>query len=280
MALGINAYVSDADWPPPPEWFAAWFAQARWPFQKAVLRDTDRLAAHLTGPCGAFSGQSYGGAGSIFHTNAIKTHLRESEGKRAGALAPDLFADHAADFRAELELMAQHAVLPHVVIVFGSPFWPFACDAIGKLAGAARVDRHEFFPGPMLPFVNRYRVVLGGRTQDVLLVRVRHPSARTHEGGTRWLLSDPDFRLAAGCDVPAPTELPESSICRRVAAFEGGQILAGVARAGPFVAVDSGTMRDLLDESDGFTASDLFRLQTFPSTADRRAFLGGLLARG
>lgn len=78
---------------------------------------------------------------------------------------------HAPTWHAELDIMAKHGVLPHVIIVFGRPFWDWAWQAYLIDVEGAGV-RHK-----------------------LALLGVRHPAARASSKSTpEWLLSLPDVR--------------------------------------------------------------------------------------
>lgn len=273
MTLGLNAYISAPDWPPVPGWFPEWFREQRHQHQKSVVRETARLSQHLTGARGAFEGLRFAGLESSFHTNAVKSYLREEEGKRAAQLGRELLDQHAAGFRAELELLAEHGALPHVIAIFGAPFWSHAWGALKSLTNV-RILRHEFFPGPMLDFVNRYRVQVGAHEQELVLLRLRHPAARTSEGSLDALLADPEFRLATGRDVSCPG-VPQADVCRRMAGFDGTDVVAGTTQQGFFIHTEGGEPASSRGEADTIEPSVVSHLETYP---DRDAWRAALLS--
>lgn len=133
MTIGINAYLNSADWPnQKPGWFAAWFDEGKNPFDRAVARDASTVASSLVSDSRLFAGLAFRGKASIFHTNAIKTYLPEAIGKRSDQISPQRYVGHRATWHAEFEIMARHGVLPHVVIVFGRPFWAWAWQAFHR----------------------------------------------------------------------------------------------------------------------------------------------------
>ncbi len=207
VIVGINSYVSAKHWHSVRNgsaegWFAGWFQSSEHRFFRVARRSSDALIGGLSAPNWLLHGRLHHGAASYYATNAIKSYVPESDGKKANQIAKSTFGSHAATWRAELDLMARFDVLPDLIVVFGRPFWPHACDSFRpsevRPFNHLRVLDYQHAPGPCLHFVNR--LCLAGRTskRDVLLVRMRHPSARTARGSVEWLLAQPDFlRLAA-----------------------------------------------------------------------------------
>lgn len=205
MALGINAYVGDAEWAhygTDPTRFASWFVNARYRYQRRVLKDLEVLApALLSG--GMFAGRQFHGRASVYATNAIKTYLLMSKGKHASQLDPGVFEQHHDQWHQELQVLAQHGVLPHLLVVFGLPSWPTAWQAFcpspaGTRSGLA-VRNYQTTRGPSQHRANRISIELGDdQEHELLLVRLRHPSGRTPIGSPSWLLRQPDFRALVG----------------------------------------------------------------------------------
>jgi len=200
MAIGINAYVSEADWPSVrPDDHADWFRDGRYPFHREVARDTEFIARALLAEAEPFSGLTYEGKGNIFQTNAVKVYVRESEGKRSDQLDRAHFEPHVATWLAELDLMAQHGVLPHVITVFGRPFWEWAWQAFHPSFRPAfkHMAVHSFATaaGEGKHFANRIEVETASGKQTIALLAVRHPSARSNsKGQPEWLVAQPDVR--------------------------------------------------------------------------------------
>lgn len=195
--VGINSYVSAQHWPlAPGGGFPDWFAHTKYRFFRSVKRNATRLVSGLVDN-GIFDGLRFEWPDSFYATNAIKTYLPECQGKRADQVSPELFAQHAATWREELDAMAEHGALPHLVVIFGEPFWRNAWSAFRLPHVDAyqhlRVLDYRHADGPSLHFVNR--LGLGGVSgeQTTLLVRLRHPSSRTLKGSLSWLLGQEDF---------------------------------------------------------------------------------------
>lgn len=201
VVVGINSYVSEQHWPlAPGGGFPDWFAHTKYRFFRSVKRNATRLVSGLVDN-GIFDGLRFEWPDSFYATNAIKTYLPESEGKRADQVSSELFDQHAATWRDELDAMAQHGALPHLIVIFGEPFWKHAWSAFKPPHLDAyehlRVLDYRHTDGPSLHFGNRLR--LGGANGELttLLVRLRHPSSRTQKGSVSWLLGQDDFWMLA-----------------------------------------------------------------------------------
>jgi hypothetical protein len=200
MTIGINAYLSSGDWPnQKPGWFAAWFSEERHGFDHGVARDTVTIAHALTARSALFSNLAFLGKQSVFHTNAVKTYLPKSIGRHADQVSPEEYISHLATWHAEFEIMAKHGVLPHVVIVFGRPFWAWAWKTFHPQYRPAFVNLtvHGFKPasGEGVHYANLIDLEGGADRHDVALIGVRHPAARPSTKGTpEWILSLPDVR--------------------------------------------------------------------------------------
>lgn len=198
VVVGINSYVSEKDWHKiNPAWFAGWFEHSSHRFYKSAKEQATSLAAALAERAEWPRGQKIVWPDSFYATNAIKTYLPEADGKRADQVSPELFEQHAATWRDELDAMAEHGALPHLIVIFGEPFWRHAwsafkpphVDAYNQL----RVLDYRHTEGPSLHFVNRLRLGDASGEQTTLLVRLRHPSSRTRKGSVSWLLAQEDF---------------------------------------------------------------------------------------
>ncbi|MCC6651228.1 MAG: hypothetical protein IT348_08790 [Candidatus Eisenbacteria bacterium] len=157
-----------------------------------------RNATHLVSGLvdnGVFHRLRFDWPDSFYATNAIKTYLPESEGKRADQVSPELFDQHAATWRDELDAMAQHGALPHLVVIFGEPPWKQAWSAFKPPQANGykhlRVLDYKYADG--FHFANRLRLGGANGEQTTLLVRLRHPSSRTKKGSVSWLLAQEDF---------------------------------------------------------------------------------------
>lgn len=200
MTIGINAYLSEDDWPrQSPEWFAGWFNEGRHKFDRTVAKDAGAIASALAGGASRFAGLTYRGKENVFHTNAVKDYLPESKGKRSDQVAREDFERHVPTWHAELEIMAKYGVLPHVIIVFGRPFWEWAWKAFHPTSRPSftHLKVHGFAnaPGEGHHFANLIDLEGAGGRHHLALLALRHPAARATSTATpEWLLSRPDVR--------------------------------------------------------------------------------------
>ena len=202
VLVGINSHISAKDWDPAqnlprPEWFGIWFENDTHRHNKRIRAEATELLTGVTQRRGSFAGRSFSWPESCYSTNAIKVHLPDDSGKRADQVANSLFDEHLSTWYAELDLMAKHGVLPHVIAIFGRPFWSRACDSLRPQSATGyqhlQVTEYQHSTGASLHFVNRV-LLLGGN--ELLLVRLRHTSSRT--GSARWLLAQPEFNELIG----------------------------------------------------------------------------------
>jgi hypothetical protein len=200
MTIGINAYLSDADWTGQhPEWFAGWFRDETHKFDRTVAADASTVARALADRSPNFAGLAFDGKANIFHTNAVKEYLPAAEGKQSDQLTRAHFEAHVATWHAELDVMAQHGVLPHVVIVFGRPFWEAAWQTFGPKTKPVfeHLAVHGFVntPGEGHDHANLLEVEGSAGKHTLALLGLRHPAARaTSKATPEWLLSRNDVR--------------------------------------------------------------------------------------
>jgi hypothetical protein len=188
VVVGINAYVSEGDWDhKSAEWFRTGFAEQRHRFDKRVLSEVSELALGLTSAGRALAGRVFEGSKSMYVTNAIKVYVREHEGKRASQVAAQL-GRYLDQWRDEMETMMELRLTPHLIVVMGGPFWPHMCRSF-RDGGVLCQQVAEYRPtqGETLHHLNR--IVLSDG-QRVVLVRLRHPAARTPKGSAAWLLAN------------------------------------------------------------------------------------------
>lgn len=197
--VGINSHISAKDWDPAqnfprPEWFGTWFEKDTHRHNKRIRAEATQLLVGLAQRPGPFAGRPFRWPESCYSTNAIKIHLPDEAGKRADQVVSGVFDEHLSTWRAELDLAAKYGVLPHIVIVFGRPFWSRACDSLRPQSASAyrhfQVTEYHHSAGATLHFVNR--VVLRDKN-EMLFVRLRHPASRTQVGSAHWLLAQPGF---------------------------------------------------------------------------------------
>lgn len=207
MAVGINAYIGADAWQPAkgtpaPDWFRGWFRGLTHRFHKGVKRDADALTAALTVSGAHCDGLQARGLESFFVTNAIKVYLPAAVGKHAHQLTDAHFEQHLEQWHDELDALAEAGVLPHIVAIFGAPFWRWACAAFRAPQTARyrhlRVHAYEPAGGACLHYANLLRVEGAAGPQKVLLVRMRHPSSRQSTATPKWLLKRPEFRALVG----------------------------------------------------------------------------------
>lgn len=198
VIVGINSYVSPKDWDQiKPEWFGSWVVQAKFPFYRGVKAQSLELASALVEKLPHLTNLNFAWPGSLYATNAIKTYLPEAEGKKSEQVPPEMFAEHASTWRQEVDLLAEHGALPNLIVIFGAQFWPHACASFKPPHSDnykhLRVLEYQHATGPCLRFANRLTLQGANGRQTTLLVRLRHPSARTNVGSARWLLAQEEF---------------------------------------------------------------------------------------
>lgn len=200
MTIGINAYLKLADWPnQKPTWFSGWFEEDRHRFDLGVARDANTIANTLTANSALYRDLALRGKDSFFHTNAIKTYLPESIGKRSDQVSRQQYMQHVPTWHAELDIMAKHGVLPHVIIVFSRAFWEWAWQAFHPRyrPNFTHVKVHGFDPAPGqgLHYANLIDLEDAGGRHSLALLRVRHPATGARGKATpEWLLSLPEVR--------------------------------------------------------------------------------------
>lgn len=200
MTIGINAYLSERDWSRQvPEWFSGWFNDGRHRFDRTVAADAATIANALVADAAPFSGLTYCGKESILHTNAVKVYMPESSGKRSDQVTREDYERWVPTWHAELDAMAKHGVLPHVILVFGRPFWEWAWQAFHSQTRPTfeHLKVHEFksAAGSGRHFANRGEVESAGGRHTFALLQLRHPAARaTSKASAKRLLSLPDVR--------------------------------------------------------------------------------------
>lgn len=209
MVVGINSY---SDSRRSPEDFAQWFKDESHRFFPAARKALRALSDALPGSS-YFEGLRYRDPESAFATNMVKSYLPRKVGRDAVDVPDGAIERGHAVWRQELDLMAQHGVLPHVIVVLGGLFWATACRTLSDPPEHLKVHEHvwtgspgaEVPPGPSLHFVNRYEVEGSAGRHPLLLVRLYHPSARKRRDATGvprgtapWWLGQADFRFVAG----------------------------------------------------------------------------------
>lgn len=206
MAVGINAYVSLEDWSSTdPDWFYNWAKNGDDGFYEQAHLDTKTLANALCRGSEYFGEYEYLEPDSLYATNAVKEYLPEEIGKNSSDVPKSYFEKGAEIWERELDILAKHNALPHLVIVFGSQIWPHACDSLRVEEGKIEyqnfsIGEYNHTTGPCLHFANRIEVSVGGDSQTIILARCHHPSAYPREVTPDWLLNQSDFCQLAGIE--------------------------------------------------------------------------------
>jgi hypothetical protein len=206
MVIGINAYVSPEDWDSAdPNWFYKWAKNGDDGFYEQAHRDAKALADALCERSEYYGEYKYIAPDSLYVTNTVKEYLPEETGKSSDNVPQSYFEEGAEVWERELDILADQNALPHLVIVFGSQVWPYACDSMRVEEGKIEyqnfsVEEYNHTSGPCLHFANRIEVSLDENTQTILLTRCYHPSAHERKVTPEWLLNQSDFRQLAGIE--------------------------------------------------------------------------------
>lgn len=205
MAIGINCYASDTA-TTKPSWFPAMFAEQKYRFQKAVLRQVALLGRALEGSQMA-GGRAFAGKESIYHTNAVKRWVPMSTGKRAHRVPEPLFAEGQLVFRAELDALAAGRVLPDLVVVFGNRPWSYTWRAFAD-PRPTWAESYQPIPGDLFHHLNRIVVRRGADAVPLVLVKLRHATGARGKGlSPAGLIGHADFKDAlAGSWTPRATD--------------------------------------------------------------------------
>lgn len=195
VAVGINSYVDAGDWPNRhPGWLASWFRNGEHRFYPAVWSEAEVMAAAVAS---AFPQVRFRGKESIYVTNAVKVYVPGAEGKRSDQISDAQLDEYSWVWRAELDLMAKHAVLPHVVLVFGEPQWRHVWEPLkaGHFDNFL-VQKYQPAGEELFHRCNSLSVLGTFGRQPVLLLRVTHPAARTDRWRAAELAAHPEFGKA------------------------------------------------------------------------------------
>lgn len=211
MAMGINSYVDENhEGVAPPHWFADWFRTRKYRYQTSMGRSLDFLGNTITKMPFDLATKRYRGAESVYLTNAVKVYVPQREGKRADQISEGLYERHLGQWHDELDVMAESNVLPQVLAIVGRPFWSFACQAFRSPVPFASLRVRASHPcaDECRDHVNALTLETPHGVHEMLLVRLRHPAARTKVGSVEWLLSQPDFLEIAtrGDGSPSPED--------------------------------------------------------------------------
>ncbi len=206
--VGINAYVSSGDWPTDRDklgsWYPGWWRAAghgtTYRFFNVAYKEADLLARQLVQSSDLFQGLAYDGdpksKSGFYATNAVKVFLGENH-KKAHGITPDFLSQYTPTWNGELEAMATHGVMPHLIVVLGSQVWANIWQSLHPKKGFASehftVDAYQTCGDPCFHHANLITVSVGGRKQPILLVRMTHPAAQGDRRAA-WLLGQVAFR--------------------------------------------------------------------------------------
>jgi hypothetical protein len=214
--VGINAYLCGDDWHKPGKvlrtWYRNWWEDAghgeTHRYFNVAYREVNLLAGELTSRSKLFSDLRYDAKpqdkSGIYGTNFIK-ELLEEKYKDSRQLTEAQVQQSKPGWRHELDLMAEHRVLPHLVIVLGQKMWGAICESFDPECAQTNNYQHLqtaqyktcFNPGdPCYHHANLLTLRAGETSQKLLLVRMDHPSARRQRRAL-WLLTQPHFRKLA-----------------------------------------------------------------------------------
>lgn len=214
VVIGINAYLSDKDIPAVQKnggtWFRDWWKEGSFKFYTTAYRESDWVARGLqTSPY--FRGLHYVTDPAVkpclYATNAIKSFLPERH-KDAATITQELLQPSTQTWQAELDVMAEHGVFPHLIVVFGEVIW----ESIWKSFALEYAPDYQLFQileycpcanekSPVFHRANRIRIALPKSEQTVLLVRLDHPATkRAQRKDAQWLLTHYDFKMLIGLE--------------------------------------------------------------------------------
>ena len=203
--VGLNAYYSERHWPPHPEKGPDDWA---WRFEKprgryfTSARNLAKDAAKVLLATEHFAGRSFEVPRCVYASNAVKSWVRD--GKSSRSVTKEMLKAGAEVWREELQVMVQHGVFPHVILVLAEPFWRFACASFKQQVPGLEVLKHHWTgrPSDAPHHVNRYAVEGGGARQPVV---------------RRWCMARPlDLPALPGPTFNRMTEfgMPESMAVR------------------------------------------------------------------
>jgi hypothetical protein len=164
--------------------------------------------ARALGASNLFAGLDYDTSphtkSGYYGTNAVKVFLGE-EGKTTQNMSASNFQEYADDWHRELDVMAEHRVLPHLILVLGEQIWELMWRSFYP-EGERRLPHKHFQVteyetcernAECYHFGNRITAEVDAGKQTILLVRMSHPAA-AQDHRAYWLLGQPEFRKLAG----------------------------------------------------------------------------------
>lgn len=219
MVIGINSYISEQDWPEDPAsmrgWYGDWWAKAACneggthAFYTKAFKETSRLAEALAASSSLFPGLAFDADSStkagLYATNVVKEYMRGDEFKDSKSITPEILAKYTETWHAELDALANHGVLPHLIVVLGEQVWDLAWQAFhvehhrSSAFEVVEYDTPGAFEDPIHHHANRLLFKVGDVPQQTLLVRFHHPSKwGPDQKRAEWILAEPKFRTLAG----------------------------------------------------------------------------------
>ena len=218
LVIGINSYISEKDWPKDPakmrDWHRDWWGTAAceaggsYAFYTKAFREASALGQALASSSSLFSKLSFDADPStktgLYATNAVKEYMRGDEFKDSKSITPEILAKYRETWHAELDALANHGVLPHLIVVLGEQVWDHAWQAFhgehhrSKAFEVVEYETPGVFEDPIHHHANRLLLKAGDKTQQTLLVRFHHPSKwGPDQKRAEWILGEPNFRKLA-----------------------------------------------------------------------------------
>ena len=204
LVMGINCYYSEPT-PPGRAAFSTWMRDRAYTFFARAFSESAVLAESLA-DSPAFQGLSPGGLESLYVTNMVRRYRPAATGKAASSVGDELFNEGAEVWGEELEILQRRQVLPHVVVVFGEQVWGRAWRAFrDRVAPDGAIVSYTPYPrgSDLHHHLNRVVVREGDNERLLLLVKLTHPAARSHDRRAARIVAHPDFRRAAGLEETA-----------------------------------------------------------------------------
>ena len=202
LVMGVNCYYEEQPPSRDEQQFPSWMRDRRFIFFARAFSESAVIAEALAGSA-KFASRRSAGLEALYVTNMVRRYLPGTSGKRASSVREELLDEGAEVWKAELDLLSEAGVLPHVVIVFGDKIWYRAWNAFGARVGTK--DWIESYQpcaeaSELYHRLNHVVVREKDTRRSLLLVKLPHPSARSDAHRAAWIASHPDFRQVAGLD--------------------------------------------------------------------------------
>ena len=203
MGIGINAYRGAEDWNDLQQTsYPGWYRKSKdgkgrsLGFFTRARNQMNMVAEAVTAAGNLFNDKRNDGVESHYFTNVVKVIIDKKDGKNAAKVPEELKLQHGKILPEELSTMAAHGCFPHVIVLFSSGdgatwdiLWQsFHPDAVKKCKREKleNVATIKFVPcegGDAVHHANRIKVKVSGGRQDLLLLRLAHPS---NQGNAHW----------------------------------------------------------------------------------------------